>query len=128
MRGARVGTPKSLQADSSLPRGRTYLRRSILTTGSGLVSNPRSKLIPLPERARAQETPNLQSLLQEITPKARGEFRSTVLLRPVKRPPLRTRVPEGPGLMHGAAMIQPTIRKAVMQEIEAVLEREVEKV
>lgn len=71
--------------------------------------------LSLAERARAQERPSLQGLLGEIAPKAQSE--SSMVITELHVELMRC----------GEAMIQPSIRSAVIQEIEAVLEREVEK-
>jgi len=67
----------------------------------------------------------LQNLLAEITPRAQSVFKFSHITHNLLD--LVGRYVEGDADDGGTAMIQPNIRIAVIQEIEAVLEREVEK-
>ena len=59
------------------------------------------------ETARTQDDPNVNTLIEQITPKAKSTFWVVRLLM--------------------VGMMDASTRAAVLQEIEAVLEREVEK-
>jgi hypothetical protein len=59
------------------------------------------------ETARTQDDPNVKTLIEQITPKAKSMFRIVMMLM--------------------VGMMDASTRAAVLQEIEAVLEREVEK-
>jgi len=96
----------------SLPSGNGY---SAACFSGAWIAGRSSADLSLAERARAQERPSLQGLLGEITPKAQSE--SSMVITELHVELMRC----------GEAMIQPSIRSAVIQEIEAVLEREVEK-
>jgi len=65
------------------------------------------------ETARTQDEPNVDTLIDQITPKAKGKSKSKVDICHVI------------ALMKG--MMDAQTKAAVLQEIEAVLEREVEK-
>jgi len=66
-----------------------------------------------PETARTQDEPNVNTLIDQITPKAKGKSKSKADICHVT------------SLMKG--MMDAQTKAAVLQEIEAVLEREVEK-
>jgi hypothetical protein len=59
------------------------------------------------ETARTQDDPNVKTLIEQITPKAKSKFWIVMMLM--------------------VGMMDASTRAAVLQEIEAVLEREVEK-